>query len=1305
MDCCKKLLAKKILVLVSIIMTLGSVLLGVGFCCVNDNVKAAPIVISSAEELKKIGMDSGYPMNGDYVLNSDIDLSGQDWIPIGGTGSTDGRSDYIGIRGDADPSHANVFSGTFDGNGHVISGMTIKLDGSVNGDVRNCGQVGLFSIVGSNTAGDYASVTNLIMTDVNIDVDFSDGFAAVGSLAGELNGYAYIDNIAIVNGTVIGNPRGICDTVGIGGVIGECRTADSAITNKYISITNIYNGADVVASGTRKDYCYAGAIVGRVAKSSCKMISKCLNVGNISYDGDPSYAVFSPELGNADLLLGVSDCYYLQNSAVIMKNEAGMRSAASLHMGAVLPNFSADVWQAVIGCYPVPKMCITSKAAGFIYMSALVPGYATGENEYGVKNPIELPSEINKEVLAWSSSNSNILYISGNKAVPVTDKIGADTEVTLTATSALGYTKSFKLIIIPDQYIKAGFNKKYAVVGEPITAVIENPVETEYQYEWMVGNKVVNNTTDTYIPTKNDLESFISVRVKDINSDMSWLLRTYLSELPVVYINTHDGKPVTDTHVTKNASILVQGNNEFSDEKYMFEGETTIKGRGNSTWSKAVEMGVKKPYKIKLSSKCNLLGISRKGKNKHWVLMANMIDHTNMRNEVTYDLSRELGLEAAMDSTGVVLILNGEYEGMYQLCEHIRIDKNRVDVYNWEDLAEDLAVAICSENLYLNLETLEDALKEDLSFITTGLIQYGGNEYKVSDYYTGEIPDITGGFLFDMDFRSGPGSSKYISSWTTSNTIPMYFSDPEYAITCPEMMEYAKNYINAFEGAIKSRDYTYNYDGKDCHYSELFDIDSLVQYWFICELSNNWDSMKNSTYLYKDIDGKMYMGPAWDYDWGYGNICMYGSKSLMNLKEWHTDLTGRREDGGFAECDYQKYQWNRYLVKDPYFVLKLYNLYRATRHTVFEDLIKDGGVIDTLDKKYATASRANDKKWGFSYDSYDGYAFIDGVKTYSTSQMYDDAVISFKTFVERRIGWFDRQFESIGTLYTSLGGKTIDDMRLEACVSSLDGGVDIYAAINESNVAYGELLVNGKLIANSSSGDYKWMADDNVIKANMPENELMTAGSYNSVQLNLYASDNSLIKTVVSFCDVKDVEEKATLDVYLFVPTNLPPGDIPKPTKKPVATRVPQQNDGLQQDEEPQTTGKPVSTTPAPGGNSLPNDAVIPGGTDGLSNNPNSNQVTSPSDNKGGKVKKTSIKITIKGKKNVKRNKKIVLKAVVKGTTAKVKWKLAKGAGKYVKITKKTGKSITLKAKNKVGKVTITASCKGKSRKYIFRVK
>lgn len=50
--------------------------------------------------------------------------------------------------------------------------------------------------------------------------------------------------------------------------------------------------------------------------------------------------------------------------------------------------------------------------------------------------------------------------------------------------------------------------------------------------------------------------------------------------------------------------------------------------------------------------------------------------------------------------------------------------------------------------------------------------------------------------------------------------------------------------------------------------------------------------MKCSTYLYKDIDGKMYMGPAWDYDWGYGNICMYNSHHLMTYDKWHTVLTG-----------------------------------------------------------------------------------------------------------------------------------------------------------------------------------------------------------------------------------------------------------------------------------------------------------------------------------------------------------------------------------------------------------------------------
>lgn len=89
------------------------------------------------------------------------------------------------------------------------------------------------------------------------------------------------------------------------------------------------------------------------------------------------------------------------------------------------------------------------------------------------------------------------------------------------------------------------------------------------------------------------------------------------------------------------------------------------------------------------------------------------------------------------------------------------------------------------------------------------------------------------------------------------------------------MMDYASNYINTYEASLKSEDYMTTYEGNEINYTDLFDMDSLVQYWLVCEYTNNWDSMKNSTYLYKDLTGKAKMGPVWDYDWAFGNINMY----------------------------------------------------------------------------------------------------------------------------------------------------------------------------------------------------------------------------------------------------------------------------------------------------------------------------------------------------------------------------------------------------------------------------------------------
>ncbi len=1041
-----------------------------------------PVEIASVQDLQKIGVDADYPMSGDYRLTADIDLSDIEWEPLGG---------YIGVKGTCDPREANVFSGTFDGQGHVISGLTINLDGSIAQEGKY-GQVGLFSVIGSNDANDYAQVKDLIFTDINIRTDFSNGLAAVGTLAGEVNGYAMISGIAVLDGTLTINPSATCDTVGVGGIIGECRTAD-AIANRNVTVTDCYNGADVFASGSRQDLIYAAGIIGRVAQSACKEISGCINTGIVQYEGYDAFAIAAAQNGTADFLSTLSNCYF--PSSLEQLTLGGVTAVKDNElMGGTLPaNLSADKWQAVAGYYPVPAICFTSSAAGRIYLSSLVLTFAEGESAAGVTTEIILPQTAGEEAVTWSSSQEQALSIEEGKAVAHPNDIGMDTTVVLTAQTAKGYSRTFKIIVLTNNEQVASFqfapdsDANYAKVGTPLTVSVSNlPEGMELDYQWSVDKQVIANTSNSYTPTEDDLEKFISVTVSAKDGSLSWQLSTYCSELPVVYVETEDGKGINSNTVAKDATIKIQGNEEFNDSATWYSGATTIKGRGNSTWNEAVSWGVKKPYKLKLAKKANLLGLGKNNKNmskntnKHWVLLANMIDHTNMRNELAYDFSKDVGMEVSMGTTNVVLILNDEYQGIYELAEHVRVGSARVDVHEWEGLADDIAeaiaIGICTENTALKLKTvtsdLEDIMEQDYRWVTEKKVVYKGETYQIADYYKDEngqaiaIPEVTGGFLLDMDFRSTSDQYKYISTFSTKyGRIPMFFRAPEYAKTSDVMMDFARNYLDAYEAALRSTDFTTQYGGETVHYTDLFDLDSLLQYWLLCEYVNNWDSMKNSTYLYKDLEGKAKMGPAWDYDWAWGNINMYSMTGPFVYDKWHTTLCGMSTgEGGFAEQGYQREQWNRYLVKDPYFVTKAYEFYKKYRPIVIEDIMKEGGKIDTLQEKYRTASLANDVKWSYSYDRCRGYAFTDEnqAPVLTSSQTYDAAVKSLKIFIKKRVQWMDTQVTDVEDFYASLGNQVSSKISVTAEENTTDGTVTATAEVSDAGVDAVTFLVNGR---------------------------------------------------------------------------------------------------------------------------------------------------------------------------------------------------------------------------------------------------
>ncbi len=286
---------------------------------------SSTIPISNKTELKKIGKDPQYPMDGDSQLTADIDLSGQDWEPFGTDGS------FISNKGTCNPEDGNVFSGTFDGQGYVISGLTIDMSMDITQSQNKYAQIGFFSVIASNNPSDYAEVKNLIFTNVDIRTDIAGEFTTVGALAGEVNGYAKISNIAVTGGNLTVNPSRESDTVGAGSIIGECRTENANITNSHITISNCYNGANVNAGGSRADLIYASGIVGRIAKSPRQSVSQCINTGDIIYNGYTANAIAYPELSKTEYLAGVSNCYFLKNSGQAGYDEIQSLSAKKAH--------------------------------------------------------------------------------------------------------------------------------------------------------------------------------------------------------------------------------------------------------------------------------------------------------------------------------------------------------------------------------------------------------------------------------------------------------------------------------------------------------------------------------------------------------------------------------------------------------------------------------------------------------------------------------------------------------------------------------------------------------------------------------------------------------------------------------------------------------------------------------------------------------------------------------------------------------------------------------------------------------------
>ena len=156
-------------------------------------------------------------------------------------------------------------------------------------------------------------------------------------------------------------------------------------------------------------------------------------------------------------------------------------------------------------------------------------------------------------------------------------------------------------------------------------------------------------------------------------------------DLPMMNISLKD---VDFATLSKDKNIKYPGNEVKILErgKELRYNNVEIKGHGNSTWESA-----KKPLQLKFSQKVDLL---RLGSAKKWLLITNLFDASNLRNDAALYFGKMLGMEYAVVGDFLELNIDDDYQGLYYIVPKIEISKNAVD------LRDSMGILVELDNLH-----------------------------------------------------------------------------------------------------------------------------------------------------------------------------------------------------------------------------------------------------------------------------------------------------------------------------------------------------------------------------------------------------------------------------------------------------------------------------------------------------------------------------------------------------------------------------------------------------------------------------
>ena len=302
-------------------------------------------------------------------------------------------------------------------------------------------------------------------------------------------------------------------------------------------------------------------------------------------------------------------------------------------------------------------------------------------------------------------------------------------------------------------------------------------------------------------------------------------------------------------------------------------------------------------------------------KSDEWTLLANFYDPSLLRNKVAFDMAHKLGMEYIPQMNYVELYLNGEYHGVYALTSQVGIHSGNVDL---------------------------DSLKNDLS----------------------------GSYMLELDSRSEGLDNCFESLFG----IPIVLKDP--SAVSEQQRDMIQKEVEEFEKALLSEDFT---NGSIC-YRDLIDMKSFADVYLINEILGNLDaSAPLSLFVYKNSEGKLAMGPVWDFDLAAGN----------NSNEVFSKVEG---------FNMRNYHWFARLNQDPVFC-----------NLVIEEYGKLYDFVKNIDEYFSEYSI--EMKTAANNNFISAYIGINSYSNVPSDDPFEKEVSDLNRWLKARFDWIEQNME------------------------------------------------------------------------------------------------------------------------------------------------------------------------------------------------------------------------------------------------------------------------------------------------------